>query len=192
MGPQSAGPQPPAAESQAAESPETARPEASAPDVGQDAAASDRHGGVRRLVVRHAEKLRFALVGVANTALDFALLFAFVAFGVNQYVANYMSTSLSILFSFVMNRRFTFRSEGSKRREIVPFVLVTLTGLWALQPAIIWLVSQGLRSFVSVDYVVLFAAKLTATVGSLTWNYLLYSRFVFSRRPRQEDTESRD
>jgi putative flippase GtrA len=147
---------------------------------------------VRRLVVRHAEKLRFALVGVANTALDFALLFAFVALGVNQYVANYMSTSLSILFSFVMNRRFTFRSEGSKRREIVPFVLVTLTGLWALQPAIIWLVSQGLRSFVSVDYVVLFAAKLTATVGSLTWNYLLYSRFVFSRRPRQEDTESRD
>lgn len=147
---------------------------------------------LRRLVVRHAEKLRFALVGVANTALDFALLFGFVALGVNQYVANYMSTSLSIIFSFVMNRRFTFRSEGSKRREIVPFVLVTLTGLWILQPAIIWLVTAGLRPFVSLEYVVLFVAKLVATVGSLTWNYLLYSRFVFSGRSRPKDADAHD
>lgn len=155
-------------------------------------AAPASGGIVRRLVARHAEKLRFALVGVANTALDFALLFVFVALGVNQYLANYMSTSLSIIFSFVMNRRFTFRSEGSKRREIVPFVLVTLTGLWILQPAIIWLVTAGLRPFVSLEYVVLFAAKLVATVGSLTWNYLLYSRFVFRRRPRGKDADARD
>ncbi|WP_051209556.1 GtrA family protein [Propionicicella superfundia] len=159
----------------------TGGPPAQAADTG-----AEPQGILRRLLVRHAEKLRFGLVGVANTALDFALLFVFVALGVNQYVANYLSTSLSIVFSFVMNRRFTFRSEGSKRREIVPFILVTLTGLWVLQPVLIWLVTTGLRPMVPQDYIVLFAGKLVATVGSLTWNYLLYSRVVFTRRPKAD------
>jgi putative flippase GtrA len=154
------------------------------PSAAIPASADRTEGFLRRLAARHAEKLRFGLVGVANTALDFVLLFAFVALGVNQYVANYLSTSLAIVFSYFMNRRFTFRSEGTKRREVVPFVLVTLTGLWALQPALIWLVTEGLRHVVAQDYVVLFLAKLVATVGSLTWNYLLYSRVVFTRRPR--------
>lgn len=140
-------------------------------------------GFLRRQFTRHSEKLRFGLVGTANTALDFALLFAFVGLGANQYVANYLSTSLAIVFSYVMNRWFTFRSAGSKRREVLPFLLVTLTGLWVLQPVLIWSVTAVLRPFVPEEYVVLFAAKLVATAGSLVWNYLLYSWVVF-RRPR--------
>ena len=139
---------------------------------------------VKRLAVRHGEKLRFAVVGVANTALDFVLLFVFVALGVNQYVANYLSTGLAMAFSFVMNRRFTFRSDGNKWREIAPFILVTVTGMWAIQPALIWVVTAGLSPFVSESYAVLFAAKIIATVGSLVWNYVLYSRVVFGKRRR--------
>lgn len=148
---------------------------------------------VAKLLRRHAQKIRFGIVGVANTVLDFVLLFTFVILGVNQYLANYLSTGLAIVFSFVMNRRFTFRSEGGLVRQIIPFVLVTLTGLWVLQPALIWLVSASLTPLTLEPYVVLFVAKAVATLGSLTWNYLLYSRVVFrvsAARSRTTDPDS--
>ena len=53
---------------------------------------------------KHGDKLRFALVGGANTALDFLLLFLFVNLGVNKIVANYFSTSISLIFSFFANK----------------------------------------------------------------------------------------
>lgn len=147
---------------------------------------SGNEGALRRLLERHSDKLRFGAVGVMNTAIDFGLLFAFVGLGVNQYAANYLSTSCAIVFSYFMNRRFTFRSGGSKRREVIPFLLVTLAGLWALQPLVIWLVSLGLRPLVAEEsgYLVLFVAKLVATVASLVWNYLMYRWVVFT--PRQQ------
>lgn len=145
---------------------------------------SGNEGALRRLLARHSDKLRFGAVGALNTVLDFSLLFAFVGLGVNQYVANYLSTSCAIVFSYFMNRRFTFRSEGSKRREVIPFLLVTLAGLWALQPFVIWLMTIGMRPFAAEEYVVLFVAKLVATVASLVWNYLMYRWVVFT--PRQQ------
>ena len=131
---------------------------------------------------KHGDKLRFAAVGGANTALDFILLFLFVNLGVNKIVANYFSTSISLVFSFFANKSFTFKDKSANaKKQFGLFLLVTIAGLWILQPVIIWAVTELLSSSVQNESVLLFIAKLIATIASLIWNYFLYSRLVFKK-----------
>ena len=132
---------------------------------------------MKELLKKHASKLRFALVGGTNTAIDFGILFLLHSLGLNKYIANIISTSVAFIFSFFANRSFTFKSEKGASKQVIPFLVVTLTGLWILQPAVIWVVLLPLGNL--DQNIALFIAKLAATVVSLVWNYILYSRFVF-------------
>jgi putative flippase GtrA len=134
------------------------------------------------LIKKHAEKLRFAIVGGANTALDFALLFIFVGLGINSIAANYISTSIAFIFSFFVNKSFTFKAKGGNvKKQFALFLLISIIALWVIQPLIILAVTAILAPFGWNVSLVLFIAKLIATVGSLIWNYLLYARFVFKK-----------
>jgi len=131
---------------------------------------------------KHGDKVRFIIVGGANTALDFLLLFLFVNLGINKIGANYLSTGISLIFSFFANKSFTFKNKSANaRKQFAAFLVVTITGLWVIQPIIIWASSSALESFITNESVLLFVAKLIATVASLTWNYLLYSRLIFKK-----------
>lgn len=133
-------------------------------------------------IKKHAEKIKFAIVGGANTALDFLLLFVFVALGLNSIVANYLSTGLAFIFSFFVNKSFTFKSKGGNvKKQFLLFMVVTLFGLWVIQPIIIAGITGLAQPFDWNSTVVLFVAKLIATVASLIWNYLFYSRLVFKK-----------
>lgn len=125
--------------------------------------------------------LRFLAVGVANTGLDVGLLFGFLALGLNLWLANTLSTSLALVFSFFLNRSFTFSSSGSAFRQGVSFLLVTLTGLWLLQPLVMSVVVHLAADWLSSPWLLL-CAKGIATVFSMTWNYILYSRLVFRKQ----------
>lgn len=137
---------------------------------------------MEKLLKKHAEKLRFAVVGGANTAIDFAVLFALTFAGVDKIVANYASTSVALIFSFFANKSFTFKDKsGNAKKQFILFLIITLAGLWILQPIIIWISTSTLAPYISNEAVNLFVAKLIATVASLIWNYLLYSRLVFKK-----------
>jgi len=137
---------------------------------------------VEQLRKKHAQKIRYGIVGGFNTALDFALLFIFVALGINKIPANYLSTGVSMVFSFYGNRRFTFKhTTGKKHHQFALFVIVTVIGVWVIQPLVIWAVTHLLSFHLSSASLQLFVAKVIATGASLVWNYLLYSRLVFKK-----------
>lgn len=125
---------------------------------------------------------RFVLVGGANTLVDVALLFVLTGSGMPVVVANTISTSVALGMSFLLNRRFTFRSTGHQGRQIFWFLVVTLIGLWVLQPLII--VGFTALALVEPTALALLIGKILATAVSMTWNYVLYSRVVF--RPRHD------
>lgn len=131
------------------------------------------------LLKNHAEKIRFAVVGGLNTGLDFGLLFISVWLGVPKIAANYISTTVAFIFSFFMNRSYTFKSSGDAKKQIIPFLAVTAIGLWLFQPLIIWLISEYFL-FINSD-ITLFIAKLIATIVTLIWNYIMYAKFVFKK-----------
>lgn len=138
---------------------------------------------LKSLVRRHGQKLRFAIVGGANTALDFILLFLLVALGIDKIPANFISTGISFIFSFFVNKSFTFKhKEGSVAKQFVLFIVVTITALWVIQPLIILGVTNALAPTGMNDQVALFIAKVIATIASLIWNYVFYSRLVFKKK----------
>lgn len=130
--------------------------------------------------------LRFAVIGVANTGLDFLVLNILVLVGLPEIVANTASTGIAMTFSFFMNKKWTFNSDSKNYgREVVLFVLFTLFGLWVIQNGIIWLIVHYLPHFGLSDIIVLNAAKLIASAFSLVWNYLTYDRFVFAAKKKR-------
>ena len=132
------------------------------------------------ILKKHAEKLRFGLVGGANTAIDFGILFGLVFFGVDKLVANFISTGIAFVFSFFVNRSFTFKStSGNTKKQFGLFLVITLFGLWVIQPVIIGGVSLLLNGMNLSSGFVLLIGKLIATIATLVWNYLLYKKFVF-------------
>lgn len=142
------------------------------------------------LAKKHAEKIRFGIVGIANTALDFLLLFIFVGLGVDKIAANYLSTSASLVFSFFVNKSFTFTSTtGNAKKQFALFIIITLIGLWIIQPIIIAAVSTALAGTGWADGAILFAAKIVATIASLIWNYVFYSRIVFKKIEQTKDSK---
>lgn len=132
------------------------------------------------LIKKHAQKIRFGIVGLANTALDFILLFLLVGLGLDKIPANYISTGISFIFSFFVNKKFTFKSTtGNAKKQFAIFLVVTMVGLWVIQPLVIAGVAAVLAGTGWSSSVILFAAKVVATGASLVWNYLFYSRLVF-------------
>jgi putative flippase GtrA len=131
------------------------------------------------------EKARFLVVGGANTAIDFGLLFLLKATGLPTIPANVASTTTAFVFSFFANKKYTFQARGTDlKREILLFVAVTLFGLWVLQTLVIQGVTGALAPLSLGSTMTLLAAKLCATLVSLVWNYVLYSRVVFKKDQR--------
>jgi putative flippase GtrA len=140
---------------------------------------------MQELLKKHETKLRFGIIGGINTALDFGLLFVFSSlFGIPRGFANMLSTSISFIFSFFANKRYTFKSSSKENvvREMVLFTVVTLFGLWVIQGLIIHFLTPVIINLGTTEELALLASKLVATVASLIWNYLLYSRVVFKHK----------
>jgi len=140
--------------------------------------------------------IRFAIVGVFNTGFDFGVLNALVfVFGVPDIMANIFSASVAASVSFFLNRRFVFKSVSQKTtRQFIVFMTITLVGLYGLQNLIIYTLTNHFTApsdwcfslldwlspgTFSLDFVNLNFAKIIATFASLTWNYVLYARYVF-------------
>ena len=102
--------------------------------------------------------------------------------GLDKIVANIVSSTTAFVFSFFANKKYTFQTTDTNiRREMILFVVVTLFGLWVLQNLVIWLVMPLATTLFLNDSYALIASKLLATVVSMTWNYLLYSKLVFKK-----------
>ena len=139
---------------------------------------------MKQLLQKNSQVLRFGVVGVLNTSIDLGLLLLLTGAGLAPIAANSISSVSAFLFSFVANKKYTFKSTGANlKREIELFVAVTLFGLLIIQNLLVWLIQPLVVSFGLDAQMSLVTAKLVATIASLTWNYLLYSRVVFIKNP---------
>ncbi|MBQ4868388.1 GtrA family protein [Priestia megaterium] len=121
--------------------------------------------------------IKFALVGVVNTLIDFVVYALLTTIGVNYILAQWISYSAGILNSYVMNRKWTFeRKEKSSKREVISFVIVNL-------------ITLSLTSFLlTVLYnkwgIPLLISKLLITIASVGINFIGTKLFVFT--PKKE------
>lgn len=128
-------------------------------------------------------KIRFSIVSSSATAIDFAILLTLVHFGAHIIMANFISTSISFVFNFFASKKYAFKTPDRQiKREAVLFVIITLFGIWVIQPLIIWPLEPLIADFGIHGLLVATSAKLVASLATFIWNYLLYTRVVFKKK----------
>ncbi|WP_156687023.1 GtrA family protein [Mycobacterium sp. Marseille-P9652] len=138
------------------------------------------------------QRTAFVLVGGINTAVGFGIFVAcsqtvghFVdrRFGAiaGTLVTIVISHILSVLFAFVMHRRFVFRVEGHVLRDLLRFESVYVTTFGINAVALLVLVELGVHRI---------PAQAIVFVPTLLLNYLGHRYFSFRRSPAGTQDES--
>lgn len=132
----------------------------------------------RQIRVFAAELTKFGLIGMVNTALDFAILnLLHFGLGVGPLTSKCVSTVIAATSSYFMNRHWTFRNRARSgmRREYTLFFLLNLIGL-AIGLVCIAIVHYGLRmdSLAAIN-----AANLVGLVIGTVFRFWSYRRWVF-------------
>lgn len=129
---------------------------------------------------------RFALVGVANTAIDFVGFGLLMAAGLPLLLANFLSTSAGLAFGFFAHSSFSFRSERPRRETAIPFLLTSAFALWVLQPLVIWSVAGLLAHLWDAGSLTSVWIPKACAIGlALVWNFSLYHFVVFRTAERE-------
>ena len=99
-------------------------------------------------------------------------------------LANFISSSAGMVFSFVVNGLFTFKAQKLTLRHALLFVATTGLVMWVAQPLLIhgwlWVLEQlpdVTLGTLAADDVRVWVAKLASITCSLALNFLAY-RFV--------------
>jgi putative flippase GtrA len=143
--------------------------------------------------------LTFGVIGVFNTALDFAI-FNFLSFVVAfpLIMSNIISVSIAMLVSYVLNSYFTFSNQQSRKsiKQFLLFFFITAIGIYVIQNFIIYLFSdlwihpaKMTLKFIenvtssTINSVIFNAnfSKVLAVGFAMVWNFSLYKFVVFKR-----------
>ena len=131
---------------------------------------------------------RFATVGVANTVIDFGIFNVLLHFSTPRAVANVAGIVVALVFSYLVNSRWTFERGSFGWRTALTFAAVTAVGM-SLNTGLVFLLGDPAR-FPLLPYARILvpnAAKVLASGVSLVWNYLGYSKFVFREPAARKD-----
>ena len=124
--------------------------------------------------------VRFCLVGGAVTALNYALLIAFVALGFHYLVANSFAWVICVCVNFAWTRRFTFVQRGNARaREMVGFAMTSVLQ-YLIATASMALCVDGLQLGLT-------AAFLLTLSTTTVFSYTMLHKLVFTPRPQEEE-----
>jgi putative flippase GtrA len=117
--------------------------------------------------------IKYGLVGVLNTLIFTVSAFSF-SFIFNYTVYTTISYSLAILFSFFMNKKYTFESAGNFKIYIINFFAVNVSLLIIVQILQIYLIEKVLLRE-------LFAIMACMCVYTFS-GFLLNKFFVFKKK----------
>ncbi|HXK77592.1 MAG TPA: GtrA family protein [Oscillospiraceae bacterium] len=116
--------------------------------------------------------IRFCLIGVLNTAVDYAVFSAVSLFSENIYLAQTCGYAAGVLNSYTLNRKWTFDTQGKFfSPEFVKFIVVNLVS-YAASLGALWLLADvwGLNKYF---------AKILLVGVTLVINFVLNRIWVF-------------
>lgn len=115
--------------------------------------------------------LRFLLVGGLSFALDLGLLILLhEGFGVDLWIATPIAFLSSLVFNFLIQRSFTFKSTRGRGSSMIRY------GVLVIFNTLMTDVIVNLFHNLDLTYT---AGKVVATALTMVWNFFLYKHWVF-------------
>ena len=134
-----------------------------------------RAGGDTRTEVL-TQLVRFGVVGCSNTALSWCAYALLVWAGMDVLLASGVAWTLGAVNSYVLNRRWTFRSRGRYAPELVRFVAVQCAGL-ALDVVLLAALTRDADVLELVAQALVYPATTVATFAlSREWAFATVGR----------------
>lgn len=120
-----------------------------------------------------AQFVKFALVGGLATALHYAILVVLVE-GLRwpPVAATSVGFVVSALGNYLLNRRFTFRSQRRHVEAAPRFAVVAVVGFW-INAGVVWLAFNA----AGLHYLV---AQVVATLATVGWTFGANRHWTFS------------
>lgn len=142
-----------------------------------------KHAGFQNFLKTNT-LIRFSLVGIINTAIGLSIIFMLLnIFHLSYWVSSSIGTAIGALFSFLLNRKFTFKSSISFQKGAPRFFLIILISFYGGYGLGEWMAEQISFSFFLTTY---FSKKEIAVfIGACLYtlsNYLGQKMIVFRRR----------
>lgn len=135
--------------------------------------------------------IRFLMVGIANTAVGLTAIYLFLHLaGLSYWIASFLGNSVGACVSFVLNRNFTFRSQGSVKESMLRFIVVIFACYLAAfnlgRNVVDFLLSNSdfLSTGLKTDIAVLISTGLYTVL-----NYFCQKLFVFPYRKNVNEIE---
>ncbi len=140
---------------------------------------------IKKLFKKYEEIIRYVIVGVATTAVDWVTYSVLVKFlHVNINVANAVGWIAAVTFAYVTNKLFVFRDHSQTTREELKKIVLfvgsrALTGVLQMV-GLPLLMRAGLdQSFFGVDGL---PAKILSSIIVMILNYIFGKILVFKKR----------
>ena len=121
--------------------------------------------------------VKFSIVGVSNTVLNFVIFILLDNLGINYMVASITAYSLSIINSYFWNSRLVFKCENkNKKGVVIKFIILNLIGL-----SINTLLMGVLVGVLQIKKIV---AMFIVTLLVMCMNYVLNKIWVFKKETK--------
>ncbi|GAC69759.1 GtrA family protein [Gordonia soli] len=142
---------------------------------------------VRRLLMRHHELIKFALVGGTTFVFDLAIFYtlSLTVLESKPVVAKIISGVLATILSYILNREWSFKNRGGRERHHEALLFFGISGIGViLQAAPLWVANNlfDLRSNVTVTEVVVIDFVLGFIIGNvlqMTFRFWALRKFAF-------------
>jgi|GEM_PF-481319 len=136
--------------------------------------------------------VKFALVGVSNTAINFGVLNALVAItGISKGWPIYLFESIAFvcaLFnSYIWNSHWSFESKNHRTTlEFVEFFLVTFIGS-QINSLIVYLIATHVHPILNISQPVwINVANIVGVLVVMFWNFFGFKMIVFRQQPQMQ------
>ncbi|HSX15563.1 MAG TPA: GtrA family protein [Candidatus Saccharimonadales bacterium] len=127
---------------------------------------------VRALAEKHAQLIRYGLIGVTGAALDFMLYIVFYRYcSIPPVLASFLSVSFGILNNFILNVKFNFKTHDHLLFRFANFYVIGLGGA-LLSSLLILVLFNGLGLGENI-------AKLITIPPVVLAQFFLNRRFAF-------------
>ncbi|HKM32152.1 MAG TPA: GtrA family protein [Oscillospiraceae bacterium] len=138
---------------------------------------------LKALIKKHRETINYIIFGVATTIVNYLVYILFTRFfHTDETVANIIAWACSVIFAFLTNKRWVFKSKTSNIKEYLiqlrDFVAARLFS-GAIDIFLVWLSVDVLGYNEGVEDLI---AKALSNVVVLTLNYLLSKFLVFRKK----------
>jgi putative flippase GtrA len=151
---------------------------------------------IRERLSRHAELVKFALVGGSSFIIDTAIFIGLKSTVLESkpVTAKVISTLVATIYNYVLSRQWSFRTRGGRRghHEAMLFFLVSGIGI-AVTSIPLWLSRYGFHletpqvSRVTQEVADFVSAQIVGTLLAMAFRWWAFRRFVFPHadvRPR--------